>query len=166
MATNYINLIVSLCEQIKRGYDAELSGMDDWMITRLIELGDFADEIIQVCRERDALRAELAEIHKTTARVTTYDLLQKVEVTVPRIFGSDEILHPLAIGTKITSIKGEVDDDGDVEQRTGPMAVGVIKRASYYPSCGWSYNVWFDNGTSVFIDEKEINNPDEYIVHN
>lgn len=38
--------IIGLCRQIEAGYAADKSGLDDDMITLLVELGDHAGEIV------------------------------------------------------------------------------------------------------------------------
>ena len=65
--------------------------------------------------------------------------------------------HPLALGTKILSVKGEQDqDDDNTVRRTGPNAIGRVIAADHIPHQGWSYGIEFSpSGVFVFIDQRD-----------
>lgn len=65
--------------------------------------------------------------------------------------------HPLPVGTKLFSVRGEEDgtEDGAVRD-TGPLAVGaVFAEPRENPVQGWTYPVRFPNGTWVYLDERD-----------
>jgi hypothetical protein len=75
------------------------------------------------------------------------------------------IKHPLSAGTQILSVFGEEDlDENGQERFTRPMAVGTISRRECYGGVRWSYDVQFPNGTSVWLDEHEVNHRHLYFV--
>jgi len=71
------------------------------------------------------------------------------------------------VGTRIISIKGELDDDENgLERHTGPNAEGVITRIEHgaeKPEYIY-YSVAFKNGTTVFLDDAELARPEDYTV--
>lgn len=72
--------------------------------------------------------------------------------------------HPLPTGTWIESVFGEMDADGnDDERHTGPNAIGRIAdvRQQERPQDGdalWHYSVVFPNNTWVWLDCFQIDN--------
>lgn len=72
--------------------------------------------------------------------------------------------HPLPIGFRIISVKGEQDEDDDQERFTGPEAIGVIDSVDRYKGQGWTYGVLFqDSGVYVFLDEGDpLHDPAHY----
>lgn len=66
------------------------------------------------------------------------------------------------IGSLVLSIAGEMDsEDGNTDRETGPNAWGHI--VDYSPRMQ-HYGVEFTNGTSVFIEEGELDNREAYDV--
>ena len=63
--------------------------------------------------------------------------------------------HPLPKGTRILSVLGECDRDGDDNERvTGPNAIGEVTDANHRTGQGWSYDVVFQgSGVWVILDE-------------
>jgi hypothetical protein len=76
--------------------------------------------------------------------------------------------HPLPLGSKVVSLKGEMDDDEHGNQRIAPPgSVGTIQSAEFHPKGqGWTYHITFDNGTWVAIDQLigGIDEPEYYDV--
>lgn len=76
--------------------------------------------------------------------------------------------HPLPLGTKVLSLRGEKADDenGDL-QETGPNTVGKVISVDYSPHAqGWTYGIVFQpNDVWVFIDQLDsIDDPDKYRI--
>jgi len=74
------------------------------------------------------------------------------------------VRRPFPAGCAVLSINGEFDDNDGVERHTGPMAIGVIHDSGYHKDTGWTYSVWFANGTCVQIYEFELMDASQYAV--
>ena len=73
--------------------------------------------------------------------------------------------HPLAVGTKVTTLVGETADNGEgKEVHAAPGTVGEITSADFYEKQGWTYGVHFGE-VWVFIDQTDsIDDPSKYTV--
>lgn len=146
----------------------------DRLQVRVSALHDVALEL------RERLLAALTVLRRMEADSITFDPM--VELTRALTGGKAEEIkwdavrpdqHPLAIGTLVQSHDGECDCGGEPEEEreTGHDAVGQIIDANRYHASrddegggGWSYTVCFGNGTTVIIEQDEIEDPDLYAV--
>jgi hypothetical protein len=78
--------------------------------------------------------------------------------------------HPLPRGTRIVTLKGEIDQDNNDEERvTPPGAVGRITgmaRERDDGSEGFRYDVEFENQAWIILEDREIDDPERYRVLN
>lgn len=74
--------------------------------------------------------------------------------------------HPLARGTRIITLLGEVDMDNEDEERvTVPGSVGTISGTANEHddgSPGYRYDVIFENQAWIILDDHEIDDPKRY----
>lgn len=75
--------------------------------------------------------------------------------------------HPLTLGSKVQTVRGETaDDDNGDTRHAGPNAVGEVISVEHSPHRqGWTYGVLFPGDVWVFIDQVDsIDDPDHYRV--
>ena len=74
--------------------------------------------------------------------------------------------HPLPRGTRIITVRGEIDEDSDEEQRiTAPGTVGTITgyaKERENGDAGFCYDIEFPNGAWVTRDDNEVDDPARY----
>jgi hypothetical protein len=67
-------------------------------------------------------------------------------------------------GVRVTTIKGEIDNDHEgAERKTPAGSVGWINSVNDDPS-GITYNVLFDNGAWVILDRSELDDATQYKI--
>lgn len=77
-------------------------------------------------------------------------------------------VHPLPRGTSIITLKGEMDQDGEDNERiTPPGSVGKITGVGSERddgSEGHRYDVEFANQAWIILDDIEIDDPERYRI--
>lgn len=104
-------------------------------------------------------RVALEVVDATTGRTTTLGVPAALKAAHAQTVA-------LPVGTRIVSIKGDHDSDGDDRPRhTGPNAEGVIDAVLLQDDGTPYYSVVFEpSKVWVFLYEEEVQNPDLYRI--